>query len=213
VRSDLAATRERVARIVDDLITLQGRHDLHLLNVREVQDALKLDEQQRRQLVELNEQLEARRQADFRSFQELSLEERRKRMVDEARSHEQAVAKILKDGQSQRLKQIALQQRGPMAFLDVTVTDALQMTLTQKDEVRKVLEEFGPLRRGPRPGESPDTRRRSEVSLAEGMSRVLEKLTDEQQKHWQMMVGESVVIPLRPPQGKGFFMPFGPVSR
>jgi hypothetical protein len=214
LRQELAASRERVAAIVQDLITLQGRHDLHLLHVREVQDALKLSAEQRQRLDEFGEQLKSRRQAEFEEFRTLSLEERRLRLLQQARTHEQEAAKVLTAAQTQRLKQIGLQQRGAGAFLDVTVADALQLTAKQKDAIRKLLEEFGPRRMPGRFEEPPKfSRHRGEGHFRDMTARAVELLTEMQRSRWNAMTGDLVALPARPPMPEGFALPPFPGPR
>ncbi len=214
LRSELAASHERVASIVQDLITLQGRHDLNLLNVREVQEALDLSADQRQQLRDLNGQSGTKRREEYEDFRKLSLEDRRQRLLEQARSHEQAVAKILTSKQTQRLKQVGLQHRGAIAFLDVTVADALQLTVKQKDAIRKLLDETGPPR-GPGGFERPSmhTRGRTEAHLRDVAARALAVLTAAQKKRWQEMIGEPVSIPYRLVLSDGVGLPSGPGPR
>jgi hypothetical protein len=124
------------------------------------------------------------------------------------------VSKILTGPQTQRLKQIGLQQRGAGAFLEVSVADALQLTPKQKDAIRKVMEESGPPRKPGRFDEPPMfPRRRTEGHFRELTARAAELLTETQRKRWSAMIGEPAAVPFRPPMPEGFGLPPFPGPR
>jgi hypothetical protein len=213
LQKELAATKERVGRIIEDLILLQGRHDLHLLHIRDVQDLLKLDEPQRASLAELESKLSVRRREDSQDFRKLTLDERHQRMVEEARQQEQTVARILKQEQSRRLKQIAIQQRGPLAFLDSTVAENLKLSAKDRESIRKIIEESGPFYRfrGPRSAEpTPTPRPPIATVFRETVDRILDQLSETQRERWREMTGEPVNAPFRPPSPEVFMMLPGP---
>jgi eukaryotic-like serine/threonine-protein kinase len=210
---ELAVTKERVARIIEDLVLLQGRHDLHLLYVREVQDLLRVDEAQRALIDDMEGKLSVRRREDFRDFRKLSLDERHQRMVEEARQQEQFVAKVLRPEQARRLKQIALQQRGPMAFLDSTVAESLKLSQKDRETIRKVIDEAGPFYRfrsskSEEPSGSP--RPPMTTVFRETVNRILDLLTETQRERWGEMTGEPVNAPFRPSSPEAFMLLPGP---
>src|SRR5262249_51165560 len=94
-QTELAATRDRVKKILDDLTVLQGAGQLFLLKDKAVLDDLHLSQEQRARIVELSKQMDTQRQELFRDFGRLSSEERSQRFLQQARADEAAVAEIL----------------------------------------------------------------------------------------------------------------------
>jgi hypothetical protein len=129
-----------------------------------------------------------------------------------ARDQEAEVAKLLEPGQLKRFRQIAVQQRGPLAFLDPDVAADLGLTPEQKKRVREILDEAGSggpklnvviegLRIGPPSGDGPrfgppggGPRGRPPEWPGENWRRarekILEHLTPEQRQKWGELTGE-----------------------
>jgi serine/threonine protein kinase len=130
------------------------------------------------------------------------------------------VMKVLTTEQRQRLQQVFLQIRGPMAFNDPDVVERLRMTPDQRQQI-KVIQTvgwsgmFGPLpgrppggpggppgpparpgdgpRRGPGPGGPPDL-----DAVARMTDRIVaEVLTAEQRDGWRALVGKTFTLSLR----------------
>jgi hypothetical protein len=194
-QAELAATRDRVKKIVDDLAVLQGAWQYFLLSDRAVLDDLRLSEEQRGRVAELMGRLAYQRQEKFREFHRLAPEERQQRFLELARGNETAVGAILTPGQLQRLRQIALQLRGPAALHEPEVAAALRLTAEQRVRIGAVEAEmfFGRPERGrggpgPPPGGPP--RRMSQQVLKAALEKALAVLTEEQAKRWKEMTGE-----------------------
>src|SRR5262249_29295950 len=102
VQAALAEGQNRVQRILDELSTLQGAHQLVVVTAPDVQRDLKLSDEQRVQIAELNKQWFA---------QALALRDR-KEFLPLAKRNETALAAILDKRQLVRLGQIALQSQG-----------------------------------------------------------------------------------------------------
>ena len=199
-QADLAATRDRIQKILADLAELEGSGRLFLLNLPEVQDDLRVTPDQRKQFDALNDRLRACREELFQDIRRLSVEEKRSRFLDVTRENEAGVAGILDPIQQARLRQIDLQTKGPTAFRDPLVVATLNLTPEQQDRI-KVIEADrmflfrpdGPRPDGPRPGgpggppfgpkKGPDDMRRPDVD------RILAILTEDQRARWQELTG------------------------
>ena len=153
-QAELAATRDRVRTILNDLATLQGVNDLALLGHNGFHDDVKLPPERRREVGEVARKLDERRRDLFQDAGRLPADERKRRALDFARESEKAVAGVLTPAEIDRLHEIGLQVRGPMAFRDPDVVAALKLTAEQRDLVRAV---EGEMMHGPGgPGGPPD---------------------------------------------------------
>jgi hypothetical protein len=144
-----------------------------------------------------------------------------------ARAAEAGMARLLTRTQQKRLEQIALQQRGLMAFREARVVAALGLTASQKLRIREIEAEtffIGPGRRGPGPkrergkearsasaGRKPEAPARGprqpwldgQRRMAEAVRKCVALLNEEQTRQWQELVGKPFAGPV--PLG-----PFGP---
>ena len=144
VRAELAATADRVARIVEELSVLSGFGPLTLLSDERVQQDLELSasevekvEQILRQLPEEWEQLKL-------SGDELSQEARQKQLAEFLRSKERSIVEVLTPEQIGRLRQIAWQQRGPIAFKYPEVVSALALSRSQREKINELIDQDRP---------------------------------------------------------------------
>jgi hypothetical protein len=215
-QAELAATRDQVKAILADLAVLQGAWQHLLLTDRGVQDNLQLSEQQRARLADVFKDLGERRLEPFHDFHRLTAEERTQRIVNEVKAHEAAIAEILQPAQRARLRQIAIQARGPMAFREPDVVSALKLTSEQREQLRSLEGGMFIFRMerhrldGPPPDPPPGRPRPpDEETLKATMAKIQQLLTTEQQLQWQDLIGEPFEGPLPrfligPPR------PFGP---
>jgi serine/threonine protein kinase len=182
-QAELAATRDRVQKIVADLAVLQGAWRLGLLQRPDVLDDLGVSAEQRAALAEMM-------QHNAPGFQRLSPEE----FLAQARSKEAAVADILSPEQRKRLRQIDLQNKGAMAFGDSEVAAALKLTAEQRERTRAIVAE-GFFSQLGKPRKSPDEMRRAAMKRFEGL------LNEDQQKRWKEMTGRPFTprFPVFPP--------------
>ena len=195
-QKDLAAAQEYVNQILADLAVLQGGGRVDLLNRGDVRDDLGLTPEQHDGLQGLLQAMDRERKDGFADFSRLPAEAKQQRLLDDARTHESAVNKILSAQQQQRLKQIALQLQGLSAFHDVDVVTALGLTAPQKQRLQEV--ETEAFACGPDPGRGPGKGPEQGARAAE---KFVAGLTEEQKKCWNTMTGE-------PFQGR--MGPFGP---
>jgi hypothetical protein len=199
-QAELEAVRDRVKRILADLAVLQGDRNLFLLDNPAVQDDLKLSREQREQLRDLLPWLNERREESFGDFHKLTAEERSRRFVEQAKANTDAVADVLTDRQVERLGQIELQWRGPMALLDADVASRLKLTFDQRTRIRAVaFDAFRPAPwfggpKGPRSG--PEKRRLPDpAEVRAAMDKALAVLTADQKAQWRQMTGEPYTGP------------------
>jgi hypothetical protein len=210
-QGELEATSDRVRKILGDLAVLQGAGQLLLLNDAAVLDDLRLSGEQREQLADLLQRMEEQRGERFGRFHRLSPEERRDRFLELARSNEAAVAKILSPEQLGRLRQIALQFQGPMAFREPEVAAALKLTAKQREQMGAIEADLFFDKEDCHAGSSPagPPARRHEAVPKAAVERMLAVLTEEQAKRWKEMTGEPFVGPTLPfrPGPHGHFGP------
>lgn len=233
-QAELAATRDNVKRILSDLAVLQGAAHLFLLRHPDVLDDLDLHGPERRRVSDVAMELDKRHQESFREFHKLAQEERQKRFVEMAHANEGALGEVLSRTQVDRLRQIALQAQGAMAFRDPQVVAALKLTAEQRKQIRgleanflfdmREFEKGGMFKGGPKKGFDPrgqfDARMNERRSAV--MKQITEVLTKEQAKQWQAMIGEHfrstrpiflpggpmpTMIGFGPPPGEGFGPP------
>jgi eukaryotic-like serine/threonine-protein kinase len=215
-QADLAAARDRVKKILDDLAELEGSGHFFLLNLNadDVLNDLGATEDQRQRLRALNRQRESIPQ----NFGRLSADERRVWFVKQARAYEYEANRILDATQQARLRQIGIQAKHEMAFRDPAVVAALKLTPEQQERIRAVEADRMFMQRpeGPRPeghrpdgppfgpkGKGPDDNMRRN-----GMDRILAILTEEQRTRWSELIGNPFVWQRGPfPNGPGRFGP------
>jgi eukaryotic-like serine/threonine-protein kinase len=221
-QADLAATRDRVRQILDDLAVMQGSGQLFLLNEKVVLDDLELSEDQRDSLSELNKRLESQRHNMFHEFHRLSTEERNQRFLELARTNDADVSAILTPKQKSRFGQIALQWQGVAAFRDSHVARELKLNADQRERIRSIEMGFyfgkpDGFRFGPTKKDQDRTeqerkdreRREYERKFKSAMQKVEAMLKPEQLTKWKELIGEPLKggIPYRP--RNMFGPPFG----
>ncbi len=118
---------------------------------------------------------------------------------DDGGSKDQACFEVLKPDQAKRLWQIVLQQRGPHAFADAEVADALGLRRDQRDSIHQIEEDA---RRSFFKGHAlkhPDDFWKGEHDQLLGV------LTEEQKAKWKEMIGDplqgEIRLDGRPPHG------------
>jgi serine/threonine protein kinase len=202
-QAELAITRDRVQKILDDLAVLQGAGQLHLLDRPDVLDDLRLSEEQQAQIIEQSRH-RRKQWESFSDFGQLSREQLRQRFLDLARDGEAASKRILTSGQLRRLRQIELQLQGPRAFQDPEVTADLKLTAAQKEQIRAIQAEAFPCGPGePHGGRGRREGRGPREQAARAVDKIKELLTEEQARLWQNLTGAPFKDTLRPPGPPG----------
>lgn len=132
--ADLEATRARVSGVLSDLAIMQGGYRHPLLFRPDVQDELKLTDEQR---MRLRDTL-GRRLGQVPGSAGLTPEQWSQKLVEEIKAHEAEVTRLLTPDQLKRLAQVGLQERGPLAFQETEVIAALKLSVDQQQKLRKL---------------------------------------------------------------------------
>jgi Spy/CpxP family protein refolding chaperone len=175
-----------------------------LLGQKSVQEDLKLSDDQIKKVTDLGEKT----RAAFGGLQGLSREEIQKKMEENRKESEKAVAEILKPDQVKRLKQIAFQvakrQGLSAALANPDTAKDLNLTDEQKEKLRllgedsrKFREELG-IQRGQRPNE--EQQKKLDDFRKSSEEKVTKMLTADQQSKLKEMAGAEF---------KGEIQPFG----
>lgn len=183
-----------------------------LATVDTVQDALKLSDEQKEKIKEINEETRDAMRKEFESGGRPDREKMRK-VMDEA---SEKLNKVLDAGQQKRLLGIFVQVNGGAAVMDPTVAKELNITDEQRDKLREAM--------GPPPGGRGEGRREGKAqgkgkAKGEGKGErgaesfrerrekmdkeVMTILTSEQQKKLEEMKGEKVDVDMSKLRGPG----------
>jgi hypothetical protein len=209
---DLTEARERVAAILGELYASQGFGRMmfltRLLGEEAVQKDLGLTDGQVEKTRNLGTGLFSQYGPSFRTFRELRPQGRQKKFQEMTWAAEQSLAKILTPGQVQRLKQIAMQQRGAETWSDPEMAKALGLTDKQKQQIQSIQSEARKKMPGaPWARKPPGGGRNQWNQEVNAASRwLLNVLTAAQQARWQQMIGK----PFQGKVGPGFQGPYGP---
>ncbi len=114
-----------------------------------------------------------------------------------------AVGEFLKPEQVTRLHQISYQARGAMAFSDPEIAKKLNITDSQKDEIKTIVDESNTAMRELFAGLQDDregTMKKIAEHRKETLSKVVAKLNDEQQKTWKEMIGAPFELKMEAPR-------------
>ncbi len=175
-----------------------------LLGNASVQKELKLDDSQTEKAKELSEKIGGEMREKMQDLQGLDQDERRTKMMEINREMNAVVTKsageFLKPEQIARLKQIAHQVRGPQAFADPEVAKKLNLTDSQKTDIREIetaAREKMPSREDFQSDREAAMKKSAEVNK-ETLSQIASKLNDEQQKTWKELIGAPFEIKYEP---------------
>jgi Spy/CpxP family protein refolding chaperone len=161
---------------------------LGLLRNQQVQQELKLTDQQKQQLEQLGEQWREK----MRGLRDLPPEERRQKVEGMRAEVEKQLATTLNEQQMKRLKQIALQVEGYAALERPEVAEQVGLTKEQRQKIRDILRQANEKRReafqqGQGDRQAAFQRMREIRQWVDGEIEKL--LTAEQKKKWQELVG------------------------
>jgi hypothetical protein len=135
IQADLEDSRQRVARILQEILIMQDANKLQWLTRTAIQKDLRLtDSQQTRIAQRYKEIVDCWKQhgGDVRQSGREKLHELMLKICQQA---EQAAAEILTPDQSRRLQQIAVQSMGIRAFRHPAVIKALSLTAEQQQAI------------------------------------------------------------------------------
>jgi hypothetical protein len=185
-----------------------------LLQVKSVQEELKLTADQVKKITDLPQNVRDKHQKELQDLENKLVNEERQKKAEELHEMREKISQeiqkaqenILNDKQKKRFKEIQLQQLGAQAFHDRELQKALNLTGEQIHEINKInaelSEQMGQMRDRfrlppfpPAPGQRrqvPDAqeqRKKSDALRKEGVDRVLAVLTEGQRKKYQEMIG------------------------
>jgi hypothetical protein len=165
---------------------LTGAGQLRLLEIADVQKDLKLSEEQVKKITELSQ-----KQKD--ALKDIKGRADAQKAREASETIRKALAEILNETQSKRLKQLELQQRGARALLETEVNQALGLNQEQKTKVEEAVRdssrkslEITRENRGNREAAQKKVGELTKSTLAD----VLKTLTPEQQTKWRELAGE-----------------------
>jgi len=176
-----------------------------LLGNASVQKELKLNDDQTTKATELGQKL----MTEMREkMTDLSQEERREKMPAIMKEINATAMKsageFLKADQVARLKQISIQTQGIRAFADEDVAKKLNLTDSQKSDIKTISDETMEEMRGVPFGQdqsdeerAANAKKRAEINKA-AMDKVAAKLNDEQQKGWKELIGAPFTVVFQP---------------
>jgi len=187
-----------------------------LLAMPEVQTELKVTDAQKPKLEELRTQAQedfrsAMSGVDFQSLQDLSQEERAKKMAEiRAKGEELSkqadgkLEKVLDEGQMKRLKQLRIQRAGAAAFTNSEVLAKLALTDDQKAKIKEIQDAARTQGRGAfNPDATQEERQAAMAKMREAQAKVLKDilatLNSDQSKTWSELTGPEFKFP----QGRG----------
>jgi hypothetical protein len=189
-QAELRDTTRRVERILADLGALRASGHLYLLIQPPAIEDLHLTDDQRTRITELSATASKRWMDSFGQQSRLSLAERRREALEQARANESAIDAVLTKPQQQRLRQLALQSEGTGAFREPEVIVQLRLTPEQREQIRAIEAEelFERIRVVGMERATADFSRepRSHASL----DRIMALLTQEQAERWRELVGK-----------------------
>ncbi len=176
-----------------------------LLGNASVQKELKLDDEQTAKASELGKTLSTEMRE---KMTDLSQEERREKMPaimkEVNASAMKSASEFLKADQVARLKQIYIQTQGIRAFADEEVAKKLDLTDTQKSDIKTIseetMEELREVPYGPDQSEeerAANAKKRAEINKG-AMEKIAAKLNDEQQKSWKALIGAPFELKMNP---------------
>ena len=167
-----------------------------LLGNASVQKELKLDDSQVEKAKALAEKTMEGMREKFQDLQDLQGQERFTKMAEITRevnaSTLKAAGEFVKPEQINRLKQIANQARGAQAFADPEVAKKLNISDSQKTDIREIQQESMQEMRSifQDNQDDPEARTKKMNELRQQtLSKVEVKLNDEQRKTWKEMLG------------------------
>jgi Spy/CpxP family protein refolding chaperone len=184
-----------------------GMSSVQLLGQKSVQEELKLTDDQVKKVTDLTQ----KQRELFRGVQDLSQEERAKKMQELQKENQKAVADILKPEQAKRLKQITLQLRGGRALTDPEVAKELGLTAEQKQKVKEIQDETAKETAKLRDAgldRQEAAKKRQEITKSSN-EKLTGILTADQKTKWKEMTGEPFKGEIRPLGGAGGRRPGG----
>ena len=173
-----------------------GVSEAQLATLDEVQAELKMTDEQKTRVAEINDELgEKRRELFGTGFEGWS--EIRPRMEELNRDASESVDKVLDPAQRKRLQEIAIQQNGPRSLGDPDVVAELGLSDEQKTKLAAAVEENSQaFEKAFAESGREDWRQKAGELADEADKRLLGVLTKEQQAKFEHMEGKEFEVDL-----------------
>jgi hypothetical protein len=187
------------------------RAPLLMLRNPSLQEELELTADQKGQLDQVLRQVGERFQGEGQALQALEPAQRREKMQDlthkVAEEAAKSLAPLLQPVQQQRLREIQLQMRGPQAFSDPAVHEALKLTAEQIQQMTTLAESMRKEIQGLFSGGGAGSEARGKVTSIRTayVEKFIALLTDEQKAAWQTMTGKPFQPKTAPASSGGGF--------
>lgn len=172
---------------------------VRLLGVKEVQDALKLTDEQKTKITDLNNKV---REEIRTAMQDGGSREKVQKLMDETTAK---VKEILDEGQQKRLLGIFVQVNGANAVANPDVAKELNVTDDQKKKIEEIRQKNMDSMRGLRDqsGDREAMREKMTKLRDEESKAIFAVLTEPQQKQLEELKGEKVNVDLSQLRGPG----------
>jgi Spy/CpxP family protein refolding chaperone len=187
----------------------KGRHHrggpAGLLMMPEVQRELRLDSEQLDRLENLHRDMGTRAKETFSGIQNLPREEREKRFFAFGAEYNRRIAIILDDRQEERLKQLDYQRGGVRSLGRPDVAAELKLSSDQRDRIKSIFEaEHGAMKAAVEsirsgtvmtPPQREEIGRKFREVRQQTDARLLQVLTERQERQWQSLQGPPFKFP------------------
>ncbi len=141
-QDDLASVRDKVKQIVENLSILRRANRYYLINLRQVQNDLKLTDEQINQINQGLTYYKDQRDSQLNRLYNTSPTKRRKKLEEIIVEQEKFLLSILTQNQHQRLKQLLRQSSGIRAFNDPEVITYLKLETDQIEKIRELENQY-----------------------------------------------------------------------
>jgi hypothetical protein len=203
LKVELAASSARVSRLLNELTQREGDNPTLLFMDPAVQRELASSPEQQAAMTRLSDTFSREHGQLLDEYFRLSHEQREARWADLMHKNELRIAAVLTPAQLKRLRQIAVQQQFVRAFDDPRVVDALQLTPTQREQIRGIQDESSVAILSRWAAEPKDSRKLIEEIWRTNIGRIVALLTPEQVVAWEELIGLPFEgeLRFRPPGG------------
>ncbi len=176
--------RQHLNNLQDQLCKLQGVWELTLIRDPFVREDLKLSQEQLIKVERLSKEFSKGICVQMEAITRLPNKDRHVRYVELVHANERAVLAALDQEQARRLKQIALQRRGPDAFNDPEVVLLLGLSPEQQRRIASIKIDCcsGAVMAG----------KARMVARLKATQKIMEMLTPEQRTKWVDLVGPTL---------------------
>jgi hypothetical protein len=188
-----------------------------LLNMKEVQQELKLSDEQVDKAKKVAQDVQMKHQEDFQKLQDVPREDRFAKMAEiQGQVRDETIkdlSDVLKPDQIKRLKQLVIQQQanspfggGPRVFLSPDVEKKLKLTDKQKDDLKTIADDYQKDVREMFQGGggfNAENRKKMEEMRKDVMTKATEQLDAKQKKQWEEMTGAPFKFPAPMRRGGG----------